>query len=44
MKSFAKRVVMFPIELAATLVVCGFIYAVFGGLSASLAGNHRYRI
>lgn len=44
MKSFAKRAVMFPIELAATIVVCGFIFALFGGLSASLAGNHRYRV
>lgn len=44
MKSFVNRLVRFPLELLATLVVCGFIFAVFGGMSASLAGNHRYRV
>lgn len=43
MKSFLNRLVMFPLELVATLVVCAFIFALFGGMGAALAGNHRYR-
>ncbi len=43
MKSLMMKVIRFPLELLATLVVCGFIFAAFAGLGAAMSGNHRFR-
>ncbi len=43
MKTLVIAPFKFVGELIATIVVCGFLFALMGGAGAYLSGNHCYR-
>ncbi|MBX9670891.1 MAG: hypothetical protein K2X93_25085 [Candidatus Obscuribacterales bacterium] len=43
MKNLLVRMFRPVVEVVATIVVCLFIFALFGGLGASLSENNRFR-